>query len=241
MLNRCGVTKTTLTATKQILANVELQASVGCIVSEDLGVDVGGRKIVKAGTPILVNFANLQAEATAPIPAQPGVFKLRYNTTMPDTCDVTFTKLNTHKTESYSCPNGGVVSGNIEQQVTSLVNAINGNENSWYTAAVEAEDVSGTTAYYLILTQKQPDVNEDTVVYGCNGPDIFSYTETLTPPAATVPGNAVLLHDVDVTNGKANGTALYLGVVNVNRLDADVKAKVECGVNTVGAVSFISV
>ena len=32
MLNKSGINKTTLTAPKQILANVELQASVGCIV-----------------------------------------------------------------------------------------------------------------------------------------------------------------------------------------------------------------
>lgn len=33
--------------------------------------------------------------------------------------------------------------------------------------------------------------------------------------------NAVLLHDVDVTAGANNGTALIAGVVNLNRIDAD--------------------
>lgn len=56
---------------------------------------------------------------------------------------------------------------------------------------------------------------------------------------AAVEANAVLLHDVDVTEGTANGTGLYFGVVNINRLDASVQAKVTAGVNTIGAVSFL--
>lgn len=123
MLNRSGVTKTTLTGPRQILANVELQASVGCIVSSEVGVAVNSKKIAKAGTPIVVDFGNLQTVATA-------------------------------------------------------------------------GEVGGTA-------------------------------------------NAVLLHDVDVTTGNANGTALYFGVVNINRLDTDVQGKVEAGINKVGAVSFI--
>lgn len=106
MLNRSGITKTSLAATKQILANVDLQSSVGCIVPQTLGVAVGSKKIAKAGTPIKIDLMNLQ------------------------------------------------------------------------TAAVKAD---GATAL-----------------------------------------NAVLLHDVDVTDGNANGTALIFGFVNVNRVDSDV-------------------
>lgn len=106
MLNRSGVTKSTYVATKQILANVDLQSSVGCIVPQSLGVTVGAKKIAKAGTPIKVDLLNLSA------------------------------------------------------------------------AVVKAD---GTT-----------------------------------------PMNAVLLHDVDVTSGNANGTALIFGFVNVNRVDTDV-------------------
>lgn len=106
MLNRSGVAKATYAATKQILANVEHQVSVGCIVPQTLGVTVGTKKIAKAGTPIKVDLMNLQ------------------------------------------------------------------------TPAVKAD---GTTAM-----------------------------------------NAVLLHDVDVTDGNANGTALIFGFVNVNRVDSDV-------------------
>ena len=63
-----------------------------------------------------------------------------------------------------------------------------------------------------------------------------------TPAAAATAGsaaNAVLLHDVEVTSGSHNGTALIFGFVNINRLASDVKAKVTAGINTVGAVSFI--
>lgn len=112
MFNKDGVTKTSYAAPKQILVNVELQASVGCIVPQSIGVDVGGKKIAKAGTPIVVNFDNLQTPAVAP---------------------------------------------------------------------------------------------DDPAIHA----------------------TAVLLHDVDVTDGNANGTALIFGFVNINRLDSDVWAKVK--------------
>lgn len=65
MFNNDGITKTTYGAPKQILANVELQSSVGCIVPQTMGVTVGTRKIVKAGTPIKINLLNLQTVAVA--------------------------------------------------------------------------------------------------------------------------------------------------------------------------------
>lgn len=125
MLNRSGVTKTSYGNVGQILANVQLQASVSCIVAKSLvaTADSNGKKIAKAGTPIVVDFSNLQTPVVAP----------------------------------------------------------SGNKIA----------------------------------------------------------NAVLLHNVDVTAGNANGTALYFGVVNINRLETDVQAKVTAGVNTIGAVTFI--
>lgn len=135
MLNKDGISKTTYGAPRQILANVNLQASVGCVVSQALGVAVGSKKIAKAGTPIVVNFGNLLAPVTGPV------------------------------------------------------------------AEVKGEGGAVTTA--------------------------------------AVAANAVLLHDVDVTSGNANGTALFVGVVNINRLEADIQAKVTAGVNTIGNVTFI--
>ena len=124
MLNRSGISKTTMTAPKQILANVELQSSVGCIVPQALGVEVSGKKIAKAGTPIKVDLMNLQ------------------------------------------------------------------------TAVAKAD---GTTAM-----------------------------------------NAVLLHDVDVTNGNANGTALIFGFVNVNRVESDVATAITTAVGATGASKQIT-
>lgn len=124
MLNRSGVAKATYAATKQILANVEHQVSVGCIVPQTLGVTVGTKKIAKAGTPIKVDLMNLQ------------------------------------------------------------------------TPAVKAD---GTTAM-----------------------------------------NAVLLHDVDVTDGNANGTALIFGFVNVNRVDSDVATAITTAAAATGASTKIT-
>lgn len=52
----------------------------------------------------------------------------------------------------------------------------------------------------------------------------------------------VLLHDVDVTNGNANGTLLIFGFVNTNRLDANTKALITDEVKTAlkGGVTFIA-
>ena len=132
MLNRSGITKTTATAPTQILADVDNQFSVGCIVPATMqtAANDGTRKIVKAGTPIKIDLSNLQTPAAAP-------------TTDPATA-------------------------------------------------------SGTTASDM---------------------------------------NAVLLHDVDVTDGNANGTALVFGFVNLNRVDTTTAAKLKAG--TFGLVTFL--
>lgn len=124
MLNRSGVSKTTLTAPKQILANVELQSSVGCIVPQSLGVTVGTNKIAKAGTPIKIDLMNLQTVA---------------------------------------------------------------------------QKADGANAM-----------------------------------------NAVLLHDVDVTAGNANGTALIFGFVNVNRVESDVAAAIATAVAAEGRSTLVT-
>lgn len=123
MLNKSGITKETLGAPTQILANVEHQFSVGCVVDQAVGTAVGSKKIAKAGTPIVINYGSLSTAATA------------------------------------------------------------------------STDDSAA--------------------------------------------NAVLLHDVDVTAGNANGTALIFGFVNINRLESDVREKVTAGANMVANVSFL--
>lgn len=49
---------------------------------------------------------------------------------------------------------------------------------------------------------------------------------TGTPATGGSPAVGVLLHDVDVTNGAANGTLLIWGFVNLNRLDSATAAKI---------------
>lgn len=135
MLNRDGIKKKTYGAPKQILANVGLQSSVGCIVPQSLGVDVGGGvKLAKAGTPINIDFMNLQTVAKKP-------------------------------------------------------------------AAAAGEGSNATAA---------------------------------------VPMNAVLLHDVDVSGGNANGTALIFGFVNVNRVDSDVATAITAAQAIEGATTLVS-
>lgn len=124
MLNKGGITKVKATSPSQILANVSLQSSVGCIVKQAVGVKVGNLTIAKAGTPIRVDLMNLQTPAE---------------------------KAN-----------------------------------------------------------------------------------------ASVAMNAVLLHDVDVTNGNANGTALVFGFVNVNRVDTDVAAAISTASGNASASKLIT-
>ena len=62
MLNNTGIKTEKYGATNQILFAVEHQVSMGVVVSKDLGVTVGTRKIVKAGTPIT---GSLDARTTA--------------------------------------------------------------------------------------------------------------------------------------------------------------------------------
>ena len=132
MLNRSGIKSTTGAAPTQILADVDNQFSVGCIVPASMQATAndGARKVVKAGTPLKIDLSNLQTAAAAP-------------TTDPATA-------------------------------------------------------SGATASDM---------------------------------------NAVLLHDVDVTDGNANGTALIFGFVNLNRVDTTTAAKLKAG--TFGLVTFL--
>lgn len=123
MLNKSGITKNSYMNVRQILFDVDKQTSVGCVVPQSLGVEVGTSKIAKAGTPIKVTLDDLQADV------------------------------------------------------------------------VKADD---STAM-----------------------------------------NAVLLHDVDVTAGKGNGTALIFGFVNVNRCDSDVQSLIAAAAGAAGVSPLI--
>jgi len=50
----------------------------------------------------------------------------------------------------------------------------------------------------------------------------------------------VLLHDVDVTNGNNNGTALLFGFVNLNHVDADVQALIATAVGSANVSKLVT-
>ena len=52
--------------------------------------------------------------------------------------------------------------------------------------------------------------------------------------------NAVLLHDVDVTRGNANGTALIFGFVNINRVDSSVAQAITAAKAVAGASPLLT-
>lgn len=208
MLNKDGVSKVTYGAPRQILANVDLQASVGCIVSQELGVEVGSRKIAKAGTPIAVDFENLQNVVAASQEA-------------------------------------------VSESATADIG-----ESTGITAASVTASTFGTKVGKIGGTYKFSASEVDSsIVWKLNGETVTLAQYGITPTGTAVDGdtidveyvaakagidaNAVLLHDVDVTSGNANGTALYFGAVNINRLDTDVQALVTAGVNTIGSVTFL--
>lgn len=116
MLNRSGIKSESAVSPTQILGNVDLQFAISIIVDDSAGTTVGSKKIVKAGTPLKVDPANLQTPAT---------------------------KIASHD--------------NIDE------------------------------------------------------------------------ANVILIHDVDVTDGDANGSGLVMGIVNYNRLESDVQALLKPG------------
>lgn len=207
MLNKSGISKTTYGAPKQILANVELQASVGVVVDDALGTNVGTKKIAKAGTPVAVDFSNRSLPVTAS----------REAVSESATATVTGTGVSA---ASVTAATFGTKVGNVD---------------GTYEFAAEVADsvttwkLDGTAVtlsdYGITPTGTAVDGDKISVAY--------------VSAKAALNANAVLLHDVDVTAGDANGTALYFGIVNYNRLDSDVQALVSCGVNVVGAVSII--
>lgn len=62
------------------------------------------------------------------------------------------------------------------------------------------------------------------------------------PNGSTIRANAVLLHDVDLSHGQTNGTALLFGFVNLSRIDSTTEALIKSNYTStdmVGGVRFI--
>ena len=52
--------------------------------------------------------------------------------------------------------------------------------------------------------------------------------------------NAVLLHDVDVSNGNTNGTALIFGFVDLNKVDTTTQTLLETALSNTSATKLIT-
>ena len=70
--------------------------------------------------------------------------------------------------------------------------------------------------------------------------DLMNLQTAAAKADGTTAMNAVVLHDVDVTDGNANGTALIFGFVNVNRVDSDVATAITTAVGATGASKQIT-
>lgn len=57
---------------------------------------------------------------------------------------------------------------------------------------------------------------------------------------STVYANAVLLHDVDLSHGQANGTALIFGFIDLNKVDTTIQTTLKTALSNVSATKLIT-
>ena len=57
---------------------------------------------------------------------------------------------------------------------------------------------------------------------------------------STVFANAVLLHDVDLSNGQANGTALIFGFVDLSKVDTTTQTSLKTALSNTSATKLIT-
>lgn len=207
MFNYDGVKRSSYGAPVQILANVELQYSMGCRVPQSLGTDVlGVGKIAKAGTPVFINLASREI---IPV-AQPGSISETATGSVVTGAGITKVEVvaATFKTAVSN------TSGTYKFKAT-----VEDNTTTWKLGT----DTVTLNTYGVTVTGTVADGDEIQVVFTASG---------------NVTANAVLLHNVNVTDGTKNGTALLFGFVNYNRLESDVQALVTPGTK-VGDVQIV--
>ena len=208
MFNRDGVKNTKYGAPVQILANVELQYSMGCRVPQSIGTDVVGvGKIAKAGTPV---FLNLATRDIVPV-VKPGAVTETATGSVITGASITKVEVvaATFKTAVSN------KSGTYKFKAT-----VSGGATTWKLG----DNTATLTTYGITVTGTVANNDEIQVVFTASG---------------TATANAVLLHNVDVTDGTKNGTALLFGFVNYNRLEPDVQALVTPGTK-VGDVQIVT-
>lgn len=231
MLNRSGVTTQTLGVGSQILANVDLQASVGCIVGQSLGIDqADGKKIAFAGTPISVDPANRSATAVAAGTKTPAAWAFAITTAFAADEVLTVDSVNYTCKATENVGSKQFAGSTAAEQAASLLKMLASD-----TYAFSA----GTAAGQIVATQKTASSTETAVVVSKTASTgAFSAVEKVASYSEAA-GNAMLLHDVDVTSGAANGTALIFGFVNWNLINSAIQASVNTGINAYGAISVI--
>lgn len=242
MFNKEGIQQQSYAAPRQILANVDLQSSLGCRVLQAAGVTVGTKKIVKAGTPVYGDVferkTGFAAETTVDTSVK-GVYTVQITTAATAGDKITIEGVAYEHAAAEDVAAKKFAGATAAQQITSLLKMVV--TNDFVVAAV------GGAADKLGFTQKvgtTGDAPVVTVTQASGGAIVIgNVTEVTAGDTGTQTSNAngVILHDVDVTNGEANATLLVFGFVNVNRLDTDVAAKITPAVRNALAprVTFI--
>lgn len=229
MLNKTGITKVTGAAPVQILFNVQNQMSVGIKVDDAVDYQtINGRKIVKAGTPLTGDLKDRATAFTKGISGgTKGVFTLQITTAFAADEKLTIDGID------YTCAATEDVSAkkfagvNAAAQITSLLKMVT-------TDDYDVAAVSGATDK-LGFTQKTPDASDTsgpTVSKTSSTGAIGSVTEVTTPVDPTANAVGILLHDVDVTDGDANGSLLIWGFVNIDRIDATTQGMISSALET---------
>ena len=228
MLNQTGIKKTVGSAPVQILFNVQNQMAVSIKVDDDNYVTENGRKIVKAGTPLtgdLTNRASAFSKGVAD--GTKGFFTLQITTAF-----AADEKLTIDGTD-YTCAATEDVAGkkfagaNAAAQVTSRLKMVT-------TDDYDVAAVSGATDK-IGFTQKTPDASDTsgpTVSKTSSTGAIGSVTKVTDPVNASSNAVGILLHDVDVTEGDANGSLLIWGFVNIDRIDSTTQAMITSALKT---------
>lgn len=240
MFNRTGITNVVGASPVQILFNVEHQMSVGIVVDKTIPsyVTENGRKIIKAGTPLSGNLLSRSTPFSSGAASEgtKGVFTIQITTAFAADEKITIDGVDYTCKTTESVADKQFAGANAAAQVTSLLKMVT-------TAKYNVDSVSGATDK-IGFTQKVADGSDTTgptVSKTSSTGAIGSVTKVTDPVSGTSSAVGVLLHDVDITDGNANGSLLIWGFVNLDRLGASTQALITSGVKTAlaGKVYFL--
>lgn len=204
MLNQTGIKKQSFNNIKNILVDEKNSTSVSIVIS-NTGVEANsdGRKIVKAGTPV---YGSLEAR------------------------NVPF-----------------IISGtSVSATATAEVDGT-GVTKAEVTAATFSTAVSGEAGTYVFTYDADAAAQTPDPSWKLDGSEVTLVTYGITPtgspddgdkitvtftPAGTTGVSAIVLHDVDVTDGNANSQVVIFGTIDLNKLESDVQALITADVKS---------